>query len=69
MPIQRLQDLGREGIEFLLGPFSVKVHPSVREVLDETGDVETAGNAKDLGTEAHPLDVASIPDFPVGDMG
>jgi hypothetical protein len=47
----------------------MEVDPTVREVLDKTGDIKTAGNSKHLGTKTHPLDVASIPDFPVGDMG
>jgi hypothetical protein len=47
----------------------MEVDPTVREVLNKTSDIKTAGNSKHLGTKPHPLDVASIPDFPVGDMG
>jgi hypothetical protein len=47
----------------------MKVYPTVREVLDKTGDIKTAGKSKHLGAKTHPLDTASIPDFPMGDMG
>ena len=69
MPVQRLNNLGRESIKFFLGPLRMEVDPTVREVLDKSGDIKTAGKSKHLGAKTHPLNTASIPDFPMGDMG
>jgi hypothetical protein len=69
MPIEGLQDLGGKLIQLPFSPLGMEVDAPIGQVLDETGDVETAGNSKDLGTETDPLDMARIPDFPMGDMG
>jgi hypothetical protein len=69
MAIKGLGDLVREGFDFAFIALGMQIDPAVSEVLDVSRHVITSGQTEDLGTKTDPLDVASVPDITMGDMG
>jgi hypothetical protein len=69
MAVERFGNLLSKGLNLTLVALSVQIYPAVGQVLDVTRDIVTTGQTEDLGTKTDPLDVASVPDITMGDMG
>ena len=69
MSVKGSGNLISKGFHFSFVAFDVKIDPAVGQVLHITRQVVSTGQTQDLGTKTDPLDVASIPDITMGDMG
>ena len=69
MPIKGFDNFIGKPFDFRPLSFGVKVNSAVWEVLNVPRNIESAGQSEHLGSETDPLDMSSIPDIAMGDMG